>query len=378
MERIFSNAHIVLEDEVIHGSLVLRDGKIADYANGGTSPPGTEDMGGDYLTPGLVEVHTDNVEKHFIPRPGVNWPSMPAMLAHDAAMASSGITTVFDAIAVGHDEGKEYRKDLCDEVVDTLTLAHEHGNLRSDHFLHLRCEISVPYMIEQFDRNAFNPRVKLVSIMDHTPGQRQWWNLDKYREFNMGKYGYSRAEMDAMIERRQVDQAKYAPPARAHITRFCQENRIPLASHDDATLDHVKEAVDDGVTIAEFPTTLEAAEASRQHGMMTVMGAPNMVRGGSHSGNVAAQTLAKQGLLDIFSSDYVPISLMEAAFLLHEKVGMPLAKAMATVSANPAKMLGLNDRGSIQPGKRADLVRVSYRDGAPLIREVVKAGERIA
>ena len=184
--------------------------------------------------------------------------------------------------------------------------------------------------------------------------------------------------MAALIDSRLADQAAYSARHREAITRRCQERGLTLVSHDDATVAHVEEAAKIGTAIAEFPTTLEAAHAARAYGLAILAGAPNLVCGRSHSGNVAAADLARHDRLDILSSDYVPASLLHAAVLLHTQLGWPLPAAIATVTATPAERVGLDDRGDIAPGRRADLVRVRLVDGLPVVRAVWRLGERVA
>lgn len=373
-EIVLGNARLVLEDEIVRGSVLIRDGRIGAVNSGRTAAMGTRDLEGDYLIPGLVELHTDHFEAHAFPRPDVRWPTMQALLAHDAAIHSAGITTVFDAIAVGHDAGKAYRKELCHDVLETLKTATDAGLLRIDHKVHLRCELAIPDMAEQFDRSRDHPLVHLISLMDHTPGQRQFVSLDKYRRYYMGKYDMQADDLERMIDERLAWQEKYAGVHRRHVTAWCRERGVTLASHDDATQAHVDQATCDGVTIAEFPTTLEAAQAASEHGLSTIMGAPNMVRGGSHSGNVAAGELARAGLLDAFSSDYVPISLLHAAWSL-QKLGWTLPRALHTVTARPATMVGLSDRGRLATGQRADVVRITEHAQSPVVRQVWRLGQ---
>ena len=137
------------------------------------------------------------------------------------------------------------------------------------------------------------------------------------------------------------------------------------------------EAKADGIRIAEFPTTHEAARAARQHGMSVIMGAPNVVCGGSHSGNVSALDLAAEDLLDGLSSDYAPKSLLHGAFILHDRIGLPLPKAVATVTAHIAAGVGLPDRGELAPGKRADLIRVRWIGDIPVVRSVWREGPQV-
>jgi len=235
-----------------------------------------------------------------------------------------------------------------------------------------------PKAYVEASNNDYANVVRLVSLMDHTPGQRQFTSLAKYREYNRGKFGLGDAELDALIARRREDQEKYGDRHRAAILRLCETRALPLASHDDATVGHVEEAAKAGMTIAEFPTTLEAARAARAYGLAILGGGPNLVMGRSHSGNVSALELVAEGLLDIVSSDYVPASALHAAFLLHTRHRQSLPVAIAAVTATPAERVGLDDRGEIAPGKRADVVRVRAVGDVPLVTAVWRAGRRVA
>jgi alpha-D-ribose 1-methylphosphonate 5-triphosphate diphosphatase len=372
------NALIVTREEAFVGSLRAERGRITEVVPGVACAPGALDCGGDWLLPGLVELHTDVLERHAFPRPGVRWPEEAAVVAYDAQLASAGITTSFDSLAIGYvfDTGQRPRDPR--PLADAVRSAQARGLLRADHFLHVRCEVGTAQVLDDFEPFADDPMVRLVSLMDHTPGQRQFVSLDKYREFYQGKYGLSDAQMAALIESRLADQAAYSARHREAITRRCQERGLTLVSHDDATVAHVEEAAKIGTAIAEFPTTLEAAHAARAYGLAILAGAPNLVCGRSHSGNVAVADLARHDRLDILSSDYVPASLLHAAVLLHTQLGWPLPAAIATVTATPAERVGLDDRGDIAPGRRADLVRVSLVDGLPVVRAVWRLGERVA
>lgn len=377
-EMILTNARVVCRDRVVEGgTVVVRDGRIAEVAEEASAAPGALDLGGDYLLPGLVEMHTDNMEKHFMPRPGVLWPSpLAAVLGHDLQIAGAGITTVFDAVAVGEYAERGPRRDILSQSIAAVKHALGEGLCKADHLFHLRCEVSDPCVVEMFEPYAGDPLVHLVSVMDHTPGQRQWTDISKFVQYNKGE-NWSDAELQERLDRLRDDQEKYSHKHRRAVVDLCRAHGTPLASHDDATEAHVREAVADGVVIAEFPITMTAAALARKHGLKTVMGAPNVVRGGSHSGNVSALDCAREGQLDGLSSDYVPSSLLFAAFLLHEKLGLALNEAVAKVSANVADMVGLADRGRIAPGLRADLVRVTHTEHTPVVREVWVTGKRV-
>jgi len=375
-EQIFSNARIVLEDEIVEGSLLVRDGRIADFDHGASRHG--EDLGGDFLVPGFVELHTDHLENHYAPRPGVRWNPVAAVQAHDAQVAGAGITTVFDALRVGMDEDARTSTSEMQMLADAIETAKREDRLRADHRLHLRCEVSAPDVLDGLAGFLDVLPVKLVSLMDHSPGQRQFASLDSYRAFYQGKMGMSDAAYEAFAAKRIAQADQFSARHRREIVDLCHPRGIAVASHDDATAAHVDEAASDGVSIAEFPTTMEAAAASRAADIRVLMGAPNLVRGGSHSGNVSAAVLAEAGQLDILSSDYVPFSLMIAVFALPELVpSIRLPDAVRLVTRAPAEAVGLTDRGAIRPGLRADLVRVRAGEGVPVVRSVWREGQRV-
>ncbi|WP_207210100.1 alpha-D-ribose 1-methylphosphonate 5-triphosphate diphosphatase [Lichenibacterium ramalinae] len=375
--QVFRNARIVLGDEVVHGSLAITDGRIADIVPGAAAAG--EDFGGDFLLPGLVELHTDHIEGHYLPRPKVRWNMMAALQAHDAQVAASGITTVLDALRVGMDEDALLTSADMLAMADTIAAGARGGRLRADHHIHLRCEVSAPDVLDHFETFAENPLVRLVSLMDHAPGQRQFVDLDTYRSYYQRKMNLTDAAFRTFCDRRIAQSETHAGPNRRAIAEVCRGAGISIASHDDATLAHVDEALELGVALAEFPTTVAAAQASHAAGLLVLMGAPNIVRGGSHSGNVSAADLLGRGLLDVLSSDYVPFSLLQSVFALVEAGTLDLPAAVRLASANPAAAAQLNDRGAIAPGLRADLVRVRAEPGLPpLVAGVWREGRRVA
>jgi len=377
-QRTIRNARIVTAGDEFTGSLVM-DGELIGAMNPGpTSVADGEDWANDWLLPGLVELHTDNLEKHLAPRPGVLWNAHSAMVVHDAQCAAAGITTVLDSVVIGDLDQGGARAQTQHTSIAALHQCRDEGLLRIEHLLHLRCEISVPDILEVFNQYAADPLLKLVSVMDHTPGQRQWRNLKSYRRYAERNQHFSDEIFDAMIAQRKADQQAYAVPHRQAIVMACRARGLPLASHDDTLVTDVQQAVEEGIVMSEFPTTLAAAKAAREAGMAIIMGGPNLVKGGSHSGNVSAAELAQADLLDIFSSDYVPSSLLLAVFMLGHLAQWTLPKAVRTVTLNPARAIGLSDRGELAVGQRADLLRVRMnRAGMPTVMETWVAGKRV-
>lgn len=378
MPHLITNAHIVTSGESFIGSIVIDKGRIARVDSGLTSVPGAEDWEGDYLIAGLVELHTDNLEKHLEPRPGVRWPAMSALFTHDAQIATAGITTVLDSMGVGDFDERSIRANGLQAATEALNHARSHGLLRAEHLLHMRCEIACDNVVEVVAPFLDDPTVRLVSLMDHTPGQRQWMDVERFRTYTQRNQKWSDEYLAQVITERMDMQARNSDRNRLRLLDLCRDRNLPMASHDDTVPEHVEEAVAAGFRISEFPTTESAARAARRHGLGIVMGAPNLVRGESHSGNISALDLARADLLDVLSSDYVPHSLLHAAFLLRDQAGWSLAKAMATATLNPARLVGLDDRGEITPGKRADYVRVRESRGVPVPMETRREGKRIA
>ena len=379
IETVFANAKIITENAIIQGTLMFADGVIRSIDSGRSVPSGAIDCEGDYVAPGLIELHTDNLERHLTPRPKVNWPKRAAVLGHDRELAGAGITSVFDALRVGSEADQKrqgylrYARETVDHILDQIN----HNALKVSHHIHLRAELCTETLVEELYEFSENDRVRLVSLMDHTPGQRQFRDLSKHREYLVGKHGYNDAEVEAHWTKLRELQTLYLEKNRAATVAYATEVGAILASHDDTTLEDVLESDRFGITVAEFPTTLEAAEACRAKAQFIVMGAPNIVRGGSHSGNVAAQELARGGLLDILSSDYVPAALLNAAVSLGTLLE-DMAAGIRTVTACPADAVGFDDRGRIAPEKRADLVRFAMHDGLPIIKSVWSRGQRIA
>ena len=375
-ETILTNATLVLPDTTLHGTVLLRDGRIADISEGTTRTG--EDLDGDLLLPGLIELHTDNLERHIEPRPKVDWPHAAAIIAHDAELSSVGITTVFDALRVGSVTSKkanygEYARALADEIM----ALRDSGALRISHMIHLRAEVCSETLIDELAKFGPEDGIGIVSLMDHTPGQRQFRDMTQLKNYVCGKHGFSDADfLDHIAAQKALSDRFGTAHEQAAVTEARRFGAV-LASHDDTTADHVATSANHGARFAEFPTTAEAAQSCRDHGIAVMMGAPNLIRGGSHSGNVAAKALAEADLLDIVSSDYVPSSLLSAGLMLGDIWG-DLPRGIATVTAAPARAAHLTDRGEIATGKRADLIRVRRFGQAGMLRSTWVEGRRVA
>ena len=377
-DTILANATLVMPTETLRGQVRLSGGRIAEIAEGTGVPAGAIDCGGDLVMPGLIELHADNLERHIQPRPRVDWPHGAAIIAHDAELASVGITTVFDALRVGSVVSNEdanyseYARALADEILEL----RGQGALRISHFLHLRAEICSETLVEEMAK--FGPRdsVGIVSLMDHTPGERQFRDVSKLRDYVIGRHGLTEEVFQQHLAEQRALRARVGDLHEATAVAEARRYGAVLASHDDTTAGHVAVSAGHGVHFAEFPTTVEAARACHAHGIRVMMGAPNLIRGGSHSGNVAAEELARADLLDILSSDYVPSSLLSGALMLGDLWG-DMARGIACVTAAPAEATGLDDRGHLVPGARADVIRVARIGAAAAVRGIWVEGRRV-
>ncbi len=378
--RILTNARVVLSDAIIeNGWLAISREGISEIGEG-RAPEKGEDMEGDLVMPGLIELHTDHLEAHYVPRPKVYWNPLAAVVSYDGQLATCGITTVLDSLRVWREDATDSVDGEAMKLANAIASAREADLLRADHFLHLRCEVPMPGVVNEATPLFCRPEVRLASLMDHTPGQRQFRDEEKLRIYYRGKNsGMSESELDDMLATRVAYQKQYGQANHRALVKLAHDRATPLASHDDTTLEHVDQAISDGVSIAEFPTTMEAAGALHEAGVRVMMGAPNLVRGGSHSGNIATTDLAKADRLDILSSDYVPSSLLAAAIAMPKLIpNIDLPKAVLSVTKTPAEAVGFTDRGEIVAGKGADLIRVHVAHDVPAVRSVWRAGRRVA
>ncbi len=247
-ETVIRNARIVLADRVmLCGWIAWADGHVAGYGEG-NAPAGSEDAAGDLIMPGLIELHTDHLEAHYLPRPKVFWDAIAAVVSYDGQLATSGITTVLDSLRVWREDGAEQVDGKAGVLAEAIAAARDANLLRADHFLHLRCEIPMPSVVEEAKELIGRPDVRLMSLMDHTPGQRQFRDEGKLRDYYRSKgAGMTDAELDVLFERRFTYQKTHAATNMREIVALAHQYEIPLASHDDTTKENVADAIRDRV-----------------------------------------------------------------------------------------------------------------------------------
>lgn len=352
-----SDFTLVLPDRLVPGgSLLIEDGRIADIREHAVA--GGIKGDGRMLYPGFIDMHGDMIELELEPRVRVDFPMSVALASLDARLAAAGVTTAYAAVSFsrGARDGDRRSFEHTSRVIRELSEAR--ADCRVDHRIHARFDITFDKAVEVLRDLLEEGRVDLVSLMDHTPGQGQYRNLEVHIKNKAAYHGVSETEARQMITTAIAERTRPQDVLLSNmsaVSKLCTKHGVSLASHDDDTFDKTNLMADLGAVISEFPVTWDAAKQAVKRGMMTAMGAPNAMRGQSYSGNLSARAAHSEGLLHILAADYHPGAILAAVRMLAENDPNGLAGATRLASANPAKALGLTDRGTLEIGKRADL-----------------------
>lgn len=378
-----SELKLVLPDGVIErGAIEIRDGVIAAIVEGDAPSADALPYPGLTLIPGLIDLHGDMLERNIEPRPGALFPIPIALYELDKILAGAGITTAYAAVGFAWTTNDLRTQAKAQEIITRIAAYRD--TLNVDMRVHARFEISNPNTAPVLEALLDQGVIDLVSVMDHTPGQGQYKNIEKYVDFMTRWLGFDpEAIGEDMIKRIEgAITVQTAAPRNWQVVedaaRIARARGIPIASHDDDTIDKVTRMADLGVTISEFPVSLAAAHEARRRGMHVIMGAPNAYRGVSTGGNLSASEAARAGVVDILATDYFPAAMLGAAFKWAADGVMPLHESVNTVSLHPAEAAGLDDRGAIAVGRRADLVLVeTTTDGHARVRASLRGGRFI-
>ncbi|AOB30104.1 phosphonate metabolism protein PhnM [Bordetella sp. H567] len=372
---LLTHARIVLPDEVLdNASLLIEDDRIAAVDPVNARADHVVSLRGHTLMPGLIDLHCDAIEKEAEPRARVLFPLEFAVAQVDRRNAAAGITTPYHAVSFANREWGVRNNDTAAQVIRMVHAFKAHSLV--DNRVHCRYEVTdelaVPVLTALMDEGM----VDLLSVMDHSPGQGQFKTLDAYLEYMMGNHGMSREQAEEAA--RAKAQAQEGAVGRVeHLLERARRHGIPTASHDDDSVHRIAAMRALGVAMSEFPITLDTAKAAVSCGLPTILGAPNVLRGQSQSGSMRAIDAIRAGVASCLCSDYQPSTLIAAAFVAARQASLPLSQAVALVSANPAKAAGLDDRGRIQPGLRADLTAVATIGGQPLVSHTWSAGRLV-
>jgi alpha-D-ribose 1-methylphosphonate 5-triphosphate diphosphatase len=360
-----SDFTLILPDRVLpHGSLRIEDGRIAEIVEGPVAGgvQGAVQGHGAEIFPGFIDMHGDMIEVELEPRARVDFPMDVALNHLDMRLASSGVTTAYAGVSFsrGVRDGERRSFEHTSRVIREMHAARQ--RTRVDHRIHARFDITFDNAVGVLGDLLAENRVDLVSLMDHTPGQGQYRNLEIHIKNKAAHHGVSETQARQMVATALAERTRPQEELLFNmqtVSRMCRDHGVPMASHDDDTQDKANLMADLGVVIAEFPVTMEAAAACGKRGLMIAMGAPNAMRGQSYSGNLSARDAHAAGLLHILAADYHPATILPAIRDLATRDPMGLAGAARLATANPAKALGLGDRGTLDIGKRADLALVS-------------------
>jgi alpha-D-ribose 1-methylphosphonate 5-triphosphate diphosphatase len=358
-----THAKIVLAEQIVEdGALLIEDGTIAAINPQGPVSGAEVDLRGAVLLPGLVDLHCDALEKEVEPRPNVRFPIEFALREADKRNALSGVTTPFHALSFAGEELGVRNNDVAGEIARTI---RRHADqLTVDHRVHCRYEMTDPHGVEIVLGLMEEGASDLVSFMDHTPGQGQFREPGAYESYLRNTYGKSEKEARQLVAQKGLNR----PEADTRVERLAEGARIhgiPLASHDDDSPERIRWLRRLNGRISEFPINLETARAAREMGIRTMFGAPNVLRGESQSGSMRALEGVGHGVIDILCSDYHPGTLLPALCRIAEESSWSLPEAVALATTNPAQAVPLHDRGTIEVGKRADLIAVHGMDPYP-------------
>jgi alpha-D-ribose 1-methylphosphonate 5-triphosphate diphosphatase len=376
------NGKIVTQDEIIEGKTLLIDSdRIKAISDSAENADDTVDAKGRFIMPGIIDVHSDKIEQYIQPRPMSRMDFEFALKVCERDLLGAGITTMYHSLSLFNNEifGKNLfrTKDNVQKIADLIADIHKRNHL-IHHRLHLRIEID---NVEAFDfvrDMIMQGEAHLISFMDHTPGQGQYNSLAVYHETISKYYGkeINALGFDGILEyHKNKDTLSYEKLM--ELAAFAHDKGIAVASHDDDTEEKLSLNKDIGVNVSEFPITLDVAKSAKSQGFYTVVGAANILRGCSHSGNMSAAEAVMEDCADIICSDYYPAAILQSVFHMHTKHGVPLPQMVNKATLNPARAVRIGgDYGSIEPGKKADLLIVDELDGCPVITHVFVDGKR--
>ncbi|MWV65493.1 alpha-D-ribose 1-methylphosphonate 5-triphosphate diphosphatase [Halorubrum sp. JWXQ-INN 858] len=366
------NGRVVTPDGVIEdGRVVITGERIAEIGrtpDRTLSRSATVDADGRVVMPGLIDLHGDDIERHRYPRSGARVDADLAVTTADRVNAFNGVTTKFHAVAF--EETPAENRTLSEAIELSRAIERAESTL-IDNRLHARCELS-PESVDAVEAIDAELSIDLLSMMHHQPGDGQF-DDESFRDHYMGERDLSREDVDELANDRCDTAGETLDTTAERVARLVSASGIPLASHDDEDPRTVDRMAELGTTISEFPLSLAAAERATERGLTTVMGAPNLVRGGSLWDNLSAREAIDAEVVGVLSADYHPPSLLAAPFV---NTGEPLADRVARVTANPAAAVNLPDRGRLERGARADVLVVDP-DPVPTVDRVYVGGREV-
>lgn len=383
MKTLIKNGNIILPDRVDYGgSVLIGDGRILKINTADESEADEViDASGRFVMPGMIDIHSDMIESYIQPRSTALMDFSMGFMEAERVLTMCGITTMFHSISM-YKEGawdvKEIRRPSCVKKLVKLVSDYQKGMRLIRHRYHLRYEIDNIECYDEVKQMLEEKTVNLLSFMDHSPGQGQYRDLEIYRKhLEEGINEVSDAEFEEIV-RREKEKDSLSFRQLKEMADLARSNGVSVASHDDDSVEKLQVNREFGVKISEFPVTLDIAREAVKQGFLTVLGAPNILLGGSHSGNLSAVDAIRAGAASILVSDYYPQALLQAVFRLYRDGELPLWEATALVTKNPAEAVGMDGEiGTIEEGKKADLLIVSDEHAFPAVEKVFVDGSCI-
>jgi alpha-D-ribose 1-methylphosphonate 5-triphosphate diphosphatase len=383
---VLTNGQLIMEDQILHHHAVViendRIKAVIPEEDVGTFNDCTIiDARGGYISPGFVDIHSDYIEGIISPRPTSLMDFNMGIREAERILISHGITTMFHSLSIYKDDGFSHKPirnpQNVNRLIDAINETHTSEHLIRNR-MHARFEIDNIEAVDRFIQNIEEGKVHLISFMDHTPGQGQYRNLEIYRETLKGFRPMTNEEADVLIAD-SITKEKITLEQIKEIAQIALANNIAVASHDDDEIEKLSLVKSYGTTISEFPTTIEVARKAKEMGLWTIAGAPNVLLGGSHSGNLSAAVAIEERTIDILCSDYYPAALLHSIFKLSDEYGQDLHEMFQLVTLNPAKAVQIDDEiGSIKEGKKADLIIIEKMDdGFPVVTASIVDGKLI-
>ncbi|RXJ70313.1 alpha-D-ribose 1-methylphosphonate 5-triphosphate diphosphatase [Halarcobacter ebronensis] len=370
MQTILRSTNVLIDEKFIPADLVIQGEFIQRVDEYGANKIAV-DLGDKKIVPGIVDLHSDAIEKEIEPRPNATFPVELAISELDKKLSMAGVTTMFHAIGFEENPKKRRSIELAIHQIEEIFHANE-KHLGLDNFVHARFELSSSEAVEPIKEVINKGMVKLVSLMDHSPGQGQFKNLETFKAFYGKHYGLDDEDIKAVIDKKMNKNEEKIN----ELISFVNAKGITLLSHDDDCMQKLDGLLKLGVKISEFPLSLEVAKYAVDKGIATGMGAPNIVRGGSQSGNIAAIDLVKEGVCKYLCSDYHPTSMLQAVYRMKKDANLDIAKGFSMITSTPAKYANLDDRGELKEGKRADIIVIDDTN-IPKVILTIKDGESI-
>jgi alpha-D-ribose 1-methylphosphonate 5-triphosphate diphosphatase len=372
------NARLVLPDRIVRGHILIGGGRIAEITECDSPVMSVHpdfkviDAGGCYVMPGMIDMHSDAIEKEIQPRPNTLFPIPMAFYELEKKLAVSGITTIYHSLSLTEEWGVRHK----DNVLAMIRSINSLKKIRSmiNHKIHLRYELTFLEGANDLEELVRHQEIDFMSYMDHTPGQGQYKDDQAYKKYVMKAHGEEEKNIEAILAKAKRDQAKIDWPKLTGLAQLAKSRGIRLASHDDDKTAKIDTLLSCQGAVSEFPINLETAVYARQQGVHVCVGAPNIIRGKSHENNLRAIDAIQNRAADIVCSDYLPSAMLPAVFNLSRE-GIELTEAVKMVSLNPARALGIDGEvGSIEVGKYADLIIADFRVDYPLLHKTLVGG----